>query len=296
MFDAEILLGDTEQRIIVQTSLGSSIRNAIAPEPGEAERRKYERVRKRYGSNWTNRKPACGRYNCFGMVFASRRTAIYDDGEVRLILGEDGYRRVLEEEDPRPGDLVLYRDVGSGIVLHVGVLLRRNELGAWHALSKWNARSAKTSITSGIIAGRTCRPSFGRIDLDESELARRVGCRGLRESNCSFNATGHALALATGPGGGAPSTIVRPRCYDGGRYSLVCQSVTQGSCCGPRVPPSACAVCTLGGAGATLCIAERRIPDRPRTRQNRPACDGEQSRAFVPRAPKRKGVNLSQRV
>ncbi len=84
MFDEEILLGDTEPRILVQTSLGSSIRNAIAPEPGEVGRRKYERIRDRYGTNWTRRKPACGRYNCFGMAFASRRTAIYDESAVTL--------------------------------------------------------------------------------------------------------------------------------------------------------------------------------------------------------------------
>ena len=138
MFDEELLLGETESQIIVQTRRGTPIPNSISPEPGEAQRRKYELIRKRYGQAWTSRKAACGVYNCFGMVFAARRTAILETCYVETILTEDGYRRLPSEKDVAPGDLVLYRGRVGKEPYHVALLLCRGELGAWIALSKWN--------------------------------------------------------------------------------------------------------------------------------------------------------------
>lgn len=140
MFEAEILLGDTEDSIHLETRQKSPIDNVIAPEPGPEGERKYARIRKLYGQHWTNRKPACGVYNCYGMIFASRRTAIFDDDQIPMVLEEDGYRRVVDERWVRPGDLVFYRLCAPDKLLHVAVILRRDDtLGTLFALSKWNS-------------------------------------------------------------------------------------------------------------------------------------------------------------
>lgn len=71
--------------------------------------------------------PATGRYNCHGLVFASRRTNIPPPGTesanlVDRILHEDQYVNVVEAA-AREGDLVLWRrgaDVDhTGVVCHV---------------------------------------------------------------------------------------------------------------------------------------------------------------------------------
>ncbi len=140
MFEEEILLGDTERSIALATRKGRSIRNVVAPDPDEQARRKYAFVRKKFGQSWTNRKGPCGGYNCYGMVFATRRTAIYEDGQIADILKDDGYRRIRENE-VRPGDIVLYRERTQGL-LHVALVLRREQwdgaIPISFALSKWN--------------------------------------------------------------------------------------------------------------------------------------------------------------
>lgn len=158
MFEEEFLAGSTEKSIRVDTHLGTAIPNVIAPQVDEVAKRKYSALRERYGANWINRKPATGVYNCFGMIFASRRTSIYDDENVAMIqriLDDDGYRCLSNRADVRTGDLVLYRDARSKQALHVAQVTRRqpliltNELdvadggGACYALSKWNDRSGE---------------------------------------------------------------------------------------------------------------------------------------------------------
>lgn len=140
MFEEEILLGDTERRIALQTRKGRDIPNYVAPDPGEQAQRKYEALRKRYGLLWKNRKGPCGGYNCYGMVFASRRTAISEDERIPDILEDDGFRCV-SEQDARPGDIVFYRDRKYGR-FHVALVMRREQgtgsMSALFALSKWN--------------------------------------------------------------------------------------------------------------------------------------------------------------
>jgi hypothetical protein len=70
------------------------------------------------------REPIAG-YNCFGQVFANRRTAIYDDenvGLIELILAEDGFRRIPDEEEFDCGDVVLYYDDLGAV--HAGRIVR----------------------------------------------------------------------------------------------------------------------------------------------------------------------------
>lgn len=78
-------------------------------------------------------------YNCVGMVFASRRTAI-DVSLVRCILHGDDYRRIRKCET-QFGDVVLYLD-RSKDVSHLGMVAsmrpsRHGELGPMRILSQW---------------------------------------------------------------------------------------------------------------------------------------------------------------
>jgi hypothetical protein len=86
-----------------------------------------------------------GFYNCFGLAFGNRRTAIGDmSGELAQIYREDQYRRIRFDE-LMPGDLVMY--VEDGNIEHVAVVL---ELGLWDAanehrpvkvVSKWGSQN-----------------------------------------------------------------------------------------------------------------------------------------------------------
>ena len=79
-------------------------------------------------------------YNCMGMVFASRRTWIEPE-HVAMILQDDGYRPVSDEDELYPGDVVIYRD-NRGEVSHVGIVtdIRINLIQASReitVLSQW---------------------------------------------------------------------------------------------------------------------------------------------------------------
>lgn len=149
MFEREKLLGSTERSIVVQTHLGHSIRNVIGPPVGEYDRRQFELLVARYGRYWERRKPPVGVYNCAGHVWASRRTAIYDETEWRVVLRDDGYRRVQLTELPLPEDLAVYIDSTNGEVLHVGrIVVMRPGLAEgsppipW-VVSKWKDTSGE---------------------------------------------------------------------------------------------------------------------------------------------------------
>ena len=63
-----------------------------------------------------------GRYNCHGLVFASRRTNIPPpniDYSIDDLLNHDGYRRVSRA--PRVGDVAVYRN-DKGSIEHTGIV------------------------------------------------------------------------------------------------------------------------------------------------------------------------------
>lgn len=64
------------------------------------------------------RGPADERTNCFGWVFARGRSWLPDSG-IDPILSDHGYRPVT---DPRPGDVVVYRNTTTGVPLHAAVV------------------------------------------------------------------------------------------------------------------------------------------------------------------------------
>jgi hypothetical protein len=144
----EVLLGKEKGRSIeLQTHLGNRIENSVAMHPVPAHAAaKFDRLVAQH-PQWLVRKPATGIYNCFGHVWAARRTAVYDrfDEAVLMVRHDDGYRRVeWDRETPVPGDVVLYWETlepYSGCVHVARVVLlreRKNLPPLVYALSKWD--------------------------------------------------------------------------------------------------------------------------------------------------------------
>ncbi|MEP6635735.1 MAG: hypothetical protein ABJB97_03350 [Acidobacteriota bacterium] len=81
-------------------------------------------------------------YNCYGMVFASRRCAILGEEDVDMILHDDGYH--LLPWDPTAwelGDVMLYRN-SEGALRHAGVIIEKTpdlQASRYHiaVLSTW---------------------------------------------------------------------------------------------------------------------------------------------------------------
>ncbi len=83
-------------------------------------------------------------YNCFGHLWASRRTCIPDQPACDIVLEDDGFRALRQGEDVQPGDIVLYW-MGSVGLLHVAEVMwnhsdEQNSVGSnpW-VLSKLDA-------------------------------------------------------------------------------------------------------------------------------------------------------------
>jgi hypothetical protein len=142
MFEVATLLGSGQTKLLLQTSLGRNIDNEVAPKPSERNIKLYDKMRRKHG-NWQHRKDACGRYNCFGHVFASRRAAIYEEPEIEKILKDDGYR-IIGHSEAMVGDLAVYK-APHGIA-HIGEIVhvdRSQALPRIEVLSKWNDSSGE---------------------------------------------------------------------------------------------------------------------------------------------------------
>lgn len=94
-------------------------------------------------SVWEKRFPLIPRsqasgYNCFGLVFAARRTCITDGNVVeKVIFRDDGYR-LVPEADVMVGDVVAYRKVKGSPIEHVAVVIGVDLMKAQiRALSQW---------------------------------------------------------------------------------------------------------------------------------------------------------------
>ena len=106
MFENIQLIGMRERKIVLQTRMGNSIKNDQSAEPGEQDIRRFDHIFAEH--DWTLRKKPCGMYNCFGLIWAARRTSIYDLNGVETILEDDGYRKLSAGEKPLFGDIALY--------------------------------------------------------------------------------------------------------------------------------------------------------------------------------------------
>ena len=149
MFGRVPFLGSTEKSIVVETLKGRRISNQIAPEPEFRGHEIYRKALKAHvGPVWRERKTATGGYNCAGHVWASRRTALYDSTEWRLILEDDGYAILPGSESAVFGDLALYVRQDNDEIWHVAqfidlrLLLTGGSNEPW-LLSKLNDRSGE---------------------------------------------------------------------------------------------------------------------------------------------------------
>ena len=77
-------------------------------------------------------------YNCFGMVFANRRTCIVDWTDVQLVLDEDDFHTL--PWDPAAwerGDIVLYRKEHEAEIHHVALIADLRPDFAEAAIEVW---------------------------------------------------------------------------------------------------------------------------------------------------------------
>jgi hypothetical protein len=133
------------------TAKGREVENLIEidPPPTQAIQRD-QLLANTVGKRWTRRKPACGRYNCAGHVWASRRTSILDPKFYYWFIQDDGYRVLSAKEPAKPGDIAVYIDAESkGEILHVGRICTVVEGPTPDSppipmvLSKWNSTAGE---------------------------------------------------------------------------------------------------------------------------------------------------------
>ena len=122
MFDQQKLIGQNKRMLRLDTRTGQPIENEVAALPTKQSLAREQILATKFGTNWEKRIGLCGIYNCAGLVWASRRTAIYEDAEWDKIYQDDDYRELKGSELPMPGDLAIYSQNMVGYI-HVGLVL-----------------------------------------------------------------------------------------------------------------------------------------------------------------------------
>ena len=148
MFEQHRLVGDTRIRLRLDTKERNPIKNEVAPRPNSQALRKDASLWQKNADLWQRRAEPRGVYNCAGLVWAARRTAIYADAEWNQILEEDGYRELGGVDDVSIGDIAVYAAMGAGGYLHVGVVIATDEISPMgrpmpRILSKWDDTSGE---------------------------------------------------------------------------------------------------------------------------------------------------------
>lgn len=126
--------------IVLQTLVGESIDNFQDLSPvGSVQLGQQRFWLAQFGKQVVPRTSPDPFYNCHGLVFASRRTAILDDSEVACILYQDRYREVDNIKEVLAGDIVVYLDLDSSKIVHSGLVVRyeKNEDACPTIVSKW---------------------------------------------------------------------------------------------------------------------------------------------------------------
>jgi hypothetical protein len=130
-----------ELQLELETAKGTRIENSQSSEPiPDAMIRGFEtRFRGRFPRIVERTARSTGAYNCHGMVFAARRTQIYEAHLIRMILDEDGYKEIPVTE-ALPGDVALYvSDLGQ--IDHSAIVIEGPDINALlkmpKVFSKW---------------------------------------------------------------------------------------------------------------------------------------------------------------
>ncbi len=127
--------------ILVQTYSGAdTVPNCIDPElEAQAVEFNKREIKKKGLIGVKHLEPPTGRFNCHGLVFASRRTCIppsnmLDSVNIDDLLQEDLYERVNSQ--PQVGDVVVYR--GNREIEHTGYVVNVDSLGGLETVWVWN--------------------------------------------------------------------------------------------------------------------------------------------------------------
>jgi len=157
MFDLIGQYGNTEREIPLGTLLGTPIQNGVAG-PGIYGNLAEWQDDLAAQPSWRPRRIPCGIYNCFGLVFASRRTCVYDPKLIDMILREDRFDEINEQQTAI-GDVVVYRN-SQGEAIHASVVVERTPLVVGSnvdlilVLSKWGPHSGESIHRVQDVPGR----------------------------------------------------------------------------------------------------------------------------------------------
>ncbi len=126
--------------IILQTRRGRNISNTQSGFLTNVDKSMFPDLQKKY-PKITLRGMPNPLYNCHGLTFASRRTAIYESEELWKIIKDDDYQEI-GNKDVLPGDIVLYFS-DDGDIEHSGIVVSEPDptFKIPQVLSKWGKYS-----------------------------------------------------------------------------------------------------------------------------------------------------------
>ncbi len=154
----------------LQSYNGTNISNYIDadPSPGViAFNRQHNPYLNPNSSSAVELSPATGRYNCHGLVFASRRTNIDSPGQpvnIDDLLNWDFYKRI--ETSPQLGDIIVYRDRKTMEIDHTGFISRVEKIGNTPIIfvwSKWGALGEFEHKVKHCIYFNDCKIEYWRL-------------------------------------------------------------------------------------------------------------------------------------
>ena len=127
--------------LALETAEKNKIPNAQSKELSSQDLLQVTDIEKKWGDKIIPRSGPTPIYNCHGLVFASRRTGIFDNSSIRQILEDDRYHEI-QKEDTLPGDIVIYFNKGD--IEHSGIIITvpsENLLKIPLVYSKWGKYS-----------------------------------------------------------------------------------------------------------------------------------------------------------
>lgn len=129
--------------IALETSKGNSIDNVQVSDFSAYEKNWNQFLEREWQGQVTFKTSLTPIYNCHGMTFATRRCRITEAKDIDLILKDDQYKEV-PEDDAQPGDIIIYFDENgepnhSGIVIECsgGIIGSKCHRFVPLILSKW---------------------------------------------------------------------------------------------------------------------------------------------------------------
>lgn len=134
--ERHFLAGNRE--LALHTAKGWQIPNEQIDEISAFEKNWGAVVLARWGRFCTCRTDLTPRYNCHGLVFASRRTCITEPTAISRILADDGYVEIQDTE-VLAGDIIVYYSA-EGDPEHSAVVVQPGSEGSVHVpfvLGKW---------------------------------------------------------------------------------------------------------------------------------------------------------------